>query len=117
MVWDKNNGLSDQMDCELIWTNLKGVTRKYTQASEKANRLHPTQKPVELMMWILKKIDSDTILAPFLGSGSTLIACEKTKQICYGIELDPKYCDVIIERWEQFTGKKANKLNGSTQKT
>ena len=45
----------------------------------------------------------------FLGSGSTLIACEKTNRTCYGMELDTKYCDVIIERWEQFTGQKAKK--------
>ena len=115
LVWDKNNGLSDQMDCELIWTNLKGVTRKYTQASEKANRIHPTQKPVELMIWVLKKINGDTILDPFLGSGSTLIACEKTNRICYGMELDTYYCDIIINRWEQFTGKKAELLNAKTK--
>ena len=44
---------------------------------------------------------------PFLGSGTTLIACEKTKRKCYGMELDPHYCDVIVKRWENFTGKKA----------
>ena len=48
--------------------------------------------------------------ALFLGSGSSLIACEKMDRICYGMELDTKYCDVIIERWEQFTGQKATKL-------
>jgi len=57
------------------------------------------------------------ILDPFLGSGSTLIACEKTNRVCYGMELDPHYCDVIINRWEQFTGKEAKLLNGSTQET
>lgn len=107
LVWDKNNGGSDQMDAELAWTNLKGVTRKYTQASEKKNRVHPTQKPVDLILWVLEKIDGDIILDPFLGSGSTLIACEKTNRKCYGMELDPHYCDVIIKRWEDFTGKKA----------
>ena len=43
----------------------------------------------------------------YLGSGSTLIACEKTNRKCYGMELDPHYCDVIVKRWEEFTGKKA----------
>ena len=112
LVWDKNNGQSDQMDCELAWTNLKGVTRQYTQASEKKNRLHPTQKPVDLILWVLKKVDKKIILDPFLGSGSTLIACEKTNRVCYGMELDEHYCDVVINRWEQFTGKKAKLLNG-----
>ena len=47
---------------------------------------------------------------PFLGSGTTLIACEKLKRTCYGIEIDPHYCDVILQRWEDFTGKKAKKV-------
>jgi DNA modification methylase len=47
------------------------------------------------------------VLDLFLGSGSTLIACEKTNRKCYGMELDPHYCDVIVKRWEEFTGKKA----------
>lgn len=114
LVWDKNNGGSDQMDCELAWTNLKGVTRQYTQASEKKNRVHPTQKPVELIVWCIKKIKQKIILDPFLGSGTTLIACEKTNRVCYGMELDPHYCDVIINRWEQYTGKKAELINGET---
>ena len=49
----------------------------------------------------------DIVLDLFLGSGSTLIACEKTNRICYGMEIDPIYCQVIIDRWEKFTGKKA----------
>ena len=54
-----------------------------------------------------KLIKSGIIIDLFLGSGSTLIAAEKLKRKCYGMELDEKYCDVIIERWEQFTGQKA----------
>ena len=53
----------------------------------------------------------DNILDPFAGSGTTLIAAEKTGRKCYGIEIDPRYCDVIIKRWEQFTGKQATKLS------
>ena len=73
---------------------------------------HPTQKPVELSETAIKNtsIKNNIILDLFLGSGSTLIACEKTNRTCYGMELDTKYCDVIIERWEQFTGQKATKL-------
>jgi DNA modification methylase len=73
---------------------------------------HPTQKPVELSETAIKNtsIKNNIVLDLFLGSGSTLIACEKTNRICYGMELDTKYCDVIIERWEQFTGQKATKL-------
>jgi DNA modification methylase len=80
----------------------------------KKSDLHPTMKPIELIEIGLThstKID-DIVLDCFLGSGSTLIACEKLNRLCYGIELDPKYCDVIIKRWENFTGKKAELENG-----
>ena len=80
-------------------------------AGKKERVNHPTQKPLEVILWCLNITDSlKNIFDPFLGSGSTLIACEKTNRICYGMELDTKYCDVIIERWEQFTGQKANKI-------
>jgi 16S rRNA G966 N2-methylase RsmD len=107
LVWDKNNGQSDQMDCELAWTNLPGVTRQFTKASEKINRVHPTQKPVELIEWCLHRFDAGDVLDLFGGSGSTLIACEKTNRKCYMMELDPHYCSVIIERWQKFAGKVA----------
>ena len=114
IVWDKNNGGSDQTDCELAWTNFRSVCRLYKKASEKINRIHPTQKPVELFLWSIKKfkVEFNIVLDVFLGSGSTLIAAEKLNRKCYGMELDEKYCDVIIERWEQFTGLKAEKING-----
>ena len=75
---------------------------------------HPTQKPVELSVEAIDKTTKPkaVILDLFLGSGSTLIACEKLDRICYGMELDPKYCDVIIKRWENFSGKKAELENG-----
>jgi len=79
----------------------------------KKNTLHPTMKPVELItMALIDQKDKKTVYDGFLGSGSTLIACEKLDRICYGMELDPKYCDVIIKRWENFTGKKAELENG-----
>ena len=79
----------------------------------KKNTLHPTMKPVELITMALGDQPNKKIIYDgFLGSGSTLIACEKMDRICYGMELDPKYCDVIVKRWEQFTGKKAELENG-----
>ena len=79
----------------------------------KKNTLHPTMKPVELItMALTDQKDKKTVYDGFLGSGSTLIACEKLDRICYGMELDPIYCDVIIKRWENFTGKKAELENG-----
>jgi DNA modification methylase len=71
-------------------------------------RVHPTQKPVALAEWsfdYFKEVKS--VLDLFGGSGSTLIACEKTNRACYIMEFEPHYCDVIVKRWEDFTGKKA----------
>jgi DNA modification methylase len=70
---------------------------------------HPTMKPIELMERALRNssLSGQKVLDIFLGSGSTLIACEKTGRKCYGMEIDPHYCDVILKRWEDFTGKKA----------
>lgn len=114
IVWDKNNGESDQTDCELGWSNFRSVVRQFTLASEKTNRVHPTQKPIKLIQMILDKFDKDksykVILDLFGGSGSTLIACEQVGRRCYMMELDPRYCDVIVKRWEKLTGQTAVKL-------
>ena len=75
---------------------------------------HPTEKPVELSIRAITNSSrpNNTILDLFGGSGSTLIACEKLNRKARVMELDPKYCDVIVKRWEQFTGKKAELENG-----
>lgn len=79
-----------------------------------ASRLHPTMKPVRLIARFIinSSRQSDVVLDPFGGSGSTLIACEQLGRRCRMMEIDPHYCDVIIRRWETFTGKKAVLLNG-----
>jgi DNA modification methylase len=69
--------------------------------------MHPTQKPIEMIEYALSKVKSGCVLDLFGGSGSTLIACEKTNRDCRMMELDPKYCDVIITRWQDFTGQQA----------
>lgn len=73
---------------------------------------HPTMKPVELLSYQVTNNTKgeDMVLDTFLGSGSTLIAAEKTGRICYGMELDCRYLDVILKRWEDYTGKVATKL-------
>lgn len=80
------------------------------------NAEHPTMKPIDLLVYLIKNSSKENqlILDLFGGSGSTLIAAEQSKRICYAMELDPKYCDVIVKRWETLTGKKAEleKSNG-----
>jgi len=120
IIWDKEN-TGNFADVEIAWTNYNkgaklykwqwnGMIRKGDTKTEGKTRIHPTQKPVGMFEDILKDFTSKVVYDGFLGSGSTLIACEKTNRICYGMELDTKYCDVIIERWEQFTGQKAKKI-------
>lgn len=78
------------------------------------NKVHPTMKPINLLARLIRNSSNkgDVVLDVFGGSGSTLIACEQLDRICYTSELDPRYVDVIIERYETFTGKKAVLLNG-----
>lgn len=88
------------MDGETVWKVGKDNTATY---------LHPTQKPVDLNMRALEHFTAkgDTVLDLFLGSGGNLVACEKMGRQCLGMEVDPKYCDVIIQRWQEFTGNDA----------
>lgn len=83
------------------------------QIKKDSNYKHPTQKPVAIAERAIKNSSKSQngIIDLFGGSGSTLLACEKTNRKCYMMELDPKYIDVIIQRWEQYTGQKAKKIN------
>lgn len=83
-------------------------------AENKNAKIHNATFPVELPLKFITQGygENSLVLDLFLGTGSTLIACEKTGRICYGMELDPKYVDVIIKRWEDYTGQKAEKING-----
>lgn len=78
------------------------------------NDIHPTMKPVDLIEYPINNSSKsgDLVVDFFGGSGTALIACEQTKRKCYMMELDPIYCDVIVKRWEEFTGKKAELING-----
>ena len=137
-IWDKGDGGLGAMyqQCyEMVWffgnspiqtttgfngkrgertINGKPNIWRHKRVTDKG-RVHNAQKPVEMMQNAIKNSSDQNGLCIdlFLGSGSTLIACEKTNRKCYGMELDPHYCDVIIKRWEQFTGKVA-KLDGKT---
>ena len=109
IVWYKDNFENDFADCELAWTSFKTATRFYKfrwagmlqeNMKNKEIRLHPTQKPVQLFKWILKKYtkESDLILDPFAGSGTTAIACMELKRDYILMEKEPKYYDIIQKR-------------------
>lgn len=93
----------------------KGSQNKSVWEYDKPRKcnLHPTMKPVELIANAIlnSTIKGEIVMDLFGGSGSTLIACEQLNRKCYMAELDPHYCDVIIQRWENLTGKKAKLLN------
>jgi DNA modification methylase len=74
-----------------------------------APELHGAAMPIHLPKWVLVELFSQakSVIEPFAGTGTTFIVCEELNRKCYGMELDPKYCDVIVKRWEDFTGKKA----------
>jgi len=89
------------------WDGPSNVVTVWDMNRGSINNFHPTQKPVELAERSINNHNAPRILDLFLGSGSTLIACEKTGRVCYGMELSERYCDVILKRWEDFTGEKA----------
>lgn len=125
LVWVKNNHVLGQSDYlpkhELCFYGWKGKHRFYGPTNVTTvleydkplvNDLHPTMKPVEMVSQLIQdgSKKGDLVYEPFLGSGTTLIAAEQTGRTCYGMELDPGYVDVIIQRWENLTGKKAKKI-------
>lgn len=123
LVWDKGQRGFSLADGEMAWTSFPNAMRIKELSRAKANKEekhHATQKPIELIEWAMEYADRHakknpkTVLDFFGGSGSTLIACEKTNRDCRMMELNPKYCDVIIKRWQDFTGKKA--IHAETQK-
>lgn len=90
------------------------VKTNYTSRGDET-RVHPTQKPVDLALWFFSRFGKNAIIIAdlFGGSGSTLIAAEQSGKSAYLMEFDPKYCDVIIKRWETLTGQKAELVNAT----
>jgi DNA modification methylase len=122
IVWDKVNP-AQHLDKyfkqhEIIWYcgafgGEKTLRGDVWQCKRQKNTVHPTMKPLELIGMALQDQPKKKIVYDgFGGSGSTLIACEQLDRTCYMMELDPKYCDVIVKRWETLTGQKAVLLNG-----
>lgn len=120
IIWDKTtNESADKSfgsNFEIVWSKEKhkkdfcrvrsGV---FGVKDDCKKRIHPTQKPVQVAEWFFDRYNKHghIVVDLFLGSGSTLIACEKTNRKCYAMEIDQHYCDVILRRWEDYTGKQA----------
>jgi len=129
IVWHKTNATYAAMNAQykqrhevcLYWKP-KGSTLRWCGPSDERtiwemkrdgiNEYHPTQKPVELAERAIKNHEAKSVLDLFGGSGSTLIACEKTARNCFMMELDPIYCGVILDRWQKFSRKKAHREDG-----
>jgi len=114
LVWDKDNGDTDFADCELAWTNMQRAVRKFkwkwqgmlqeNMGDKKEHRVHPTQKPLALMRWCLSLVpDAESVLDPFMGSGTTLVASKLEGRRCVGIEINEAYCEAAAKRLSQGT--------------
>jgi site-specific DNA-methyltransferase (adenine-specific) len=128
IIWDKGGGyigdlkktFGDDYEIALVWHRGNELTNKRIGSVWSINKdavteyAHPTQKPVSLSAQAITHTSNpkDNVLDLFGGSGSTLIACEQTDRTCFMMELDPKYVDVIIARWEKLTGKQAELIEG-----
>lgn len=119
LVWDKETpgmGIQWRGQHELIAfckrTALGGPFHRgnVLRFKRSGNENHPTEKPVALLAYLMENSNGHTVYDPFAGSGSTMMACEQLKRKCYSMELDPKFCDIMIKRWEDFTQQKAVKI-------
>lgn len=132
IIWHKINATYAAMNAQYkqrhepcIYWKPKGSTLRWCGPSDERtiweikrdprNDMHPTQKPVELAERAMLNHSASIVLDLFGGSGSTLIAAEKTARKCYMMELDPGYCDVIVARWEKYTGLKAKRVRAETK--
>ena len=124
LIWVKNNHVLGRKDYnakhEFIIYGWKGKHKFYgphrvtilNYDKPHVSDLHPTMKPIKLLAQLIQDGSKESMVVydPFLGSGSTLIACEQTNRRCFGMEIDPLYAEVIIMRWEKLTGRKAQKI-------
>lgn len=113
LIWHKKNDGLSFSECELAWTNFGINCRHISHHWGNEKKQHVTMKPLQVIAWAIEraKEKANVIVDLFGGSGTTLMACEQLGRTCYIMELDPKYVDVIIARWEQFTGEKAVLVN------
>jgi DNA modification methylase len=106
LVWDKQNGKNVYADGEIAWTNLTITTRIFRKqwigGSITESLVHPTQKPLALMRWCLSLVDdAKTVVDPFMGSGTTLVAAKEAGMRAVGIEINEEYCQKAVERLRQ----------------
>lgn len=121
IVWDKRNDASAGVignHFEVCWSKnphrrivLRHHWVGFTAHDKGEHRTHPTQKPAELTVTIMDGVPGDLVLDPYVGSGTTIIAAEQLGRKCYAIEIEPRYVDVAVRRWEDFTGKKAKLMH------
>lgn len=116
LVWDKQNGENDFADCELAWTNLQGAVRRIYWRwngmirKGQEERFHPTQKPLGVMRWSLQHLPATarTVCDPFMGSGTTGVACVREGLSFIGIERDERYFEVACRRMEEAIAQPAD---------
>jgi DNA modification methylase len=114
LCWSKKTKGLDFAEFELAWTNTGKNARILEHHWSGEKKLHPTMKPVPVIAWCLDYLHSKNIFDPFLGSGSTMVASHQLKRKCFGMELDPKYCQVIIDRMKNLDPTLVIKRNGKT---
>lgn len=122
IIWDKRGDMNSNnfADGEMAWCSFHSRVRIYKQIwngmireGESGKRVHPTQKPTKMLGEIIEDhIKGNIIVDGFLGSGSTMVAAHQLKRKCYGMELDPKYCQVIIDRMQKLDNTLKIKING-----
>ena len=121
LIWDKGQRGFSLADGEMAWTSFNNALRIKSYARALANqeeKNHPTQKPIEIMSWCFEYADRHSkneiklVLDAYLGSGSTMVTCHQLNRKCYGMELDPKYCQVIVDRMLKLDPSLSVKRNG-----
>ena len=113
LCWHKKNDGLSFSEFELAWSNIGKNTRILSHHWGGESKLHPTMKPVKVIEWCINLLDNQNpILDIFLGSGSTMVAAHQLNRKCYGMELDPKYCQVIIDRMLKLDDSLKVKING-----
>jgi len=112
LCWHKKNDGRSFSEFELAWSNVGKNCRLFSHHWGGEEKMHPTMKPIKVMQWCIEYLDEKPILDIFSGSGSTMVASHQLNRKCYGMELDPKYCQVIVDRMQKLDPTLEVKRNG-----